>query len=63
MKLAYTLSQDISCEKVCKDIQKLIQTELNNQTDMTKKALIIDLVDVIYTDSEIIPKLEHKQDS
>jgi len=63
MNIAYSLTQDISCEKLCKDLQKLIEKELKNNTDMSQKVLIINLVDVSYTNTDVIPKLEHKQDS
>ena len=62
MHLAYCLNKDISCEKLCSDLQQLFQKFKEKNIDMTNKVLTINLVDIVSTDNNLIPKLEYKQE-
>lgn len=56
MKISYKLDRNLSCEKICADIQKLI----SSSGDLSNRILIIDIVNIIDTDINLQPKLEHK---
>jgi hypothetical protein len=62
MYLAYSLNQDLSCEKLCGELQRLFQKLKEKNIDMTNKVLTINLVDIVSTDDNLIPKLEYKQE-
>lgn len=57
MKISYKLDRNLSCEKICAEIQKLV----SSSGDLNNKILIIDIVDIIDTDINLQPKLEYKE--
>lgn len=49
------INQELTCEKICQSIQKLLQK--NNHTD---SILVIEIRHITSTTDEIIPKLTYK---
>lgn len=56
--IAFRLDRQIGCEEVCKKLQLMLQQM--HGADMSNKILTINIVDVIYTNDNLIPKIEHK---
>ncbi len=60
--IAITLNQNISCEHICQQIQRLI--EKNQQSHGNKDFILtINLKEVSYDDNSMIPKIEYKSDN
>lgn len=60
MILSYSLSNDISCEKLCKDIGKVITKLSKSGTDISSFQLVIDIRSVTDSETSLLPKLECK---
>lgn len=60
MHLAYCLNKDISCEKICGELQRLFQKFKSQNIDMSNKVLTINISDIVSDDIDNIPKLEYK---
>jgi hypothetical protein len=56
-KIAITLSENISCEYICSNIQKLL-SKYNNQ--LSNKLLVIELREIFESNQSLLPKLEFK---
>ena len=54
----FHVNQSLSCDKICKAVEKLLKTTPNAQD----KILAIELKEVSYETNDMIPKLEHKKD-
>lgn len=56
--IAFRLDKQIGCEEVCKKLQLMFQKMQG--TDISNKMLTINIVDIAYTDNNLIPKIEYK---
>lgn len=53
--IAFKIDQGLTCEKVCKAIEKLIKN-----CDHTNKLLVININSITQVSDEMIPKLTHE---
>ena len=60
MILSYSLGHDIPCEKLCKDIGKVVTKLAQSGTDMSSLQLIIDIKPVTESTESLLPKIELK---
>jgi|688.fasta_scaffold49143_2 hypothetical protein len=58
--IAYSLNKDISCEEVCKQMQRMFQKLRDQGVDISNKVMTINIVDVIQTTDVNVPKLEYQ---
>lgn len=62
MKIAISLNQNIQCEYICQQIQKLVNKFQSSQ-NINGALLIIDIVQPVDGGDNHIPKLEYKNNS
>lgn len=62
-KIAISLGQNIQCEYICSQIQKLITKFQNDSQDLSRALLVIDIVHPVDGGDNHIPKLEYNPDS
>lgn len=60
MILSYSLGNDIACEKLCKDIGKVVTKLAQSGIDMSLCQLVIDIKTVTDSKESLLPKLEYK---
>ena len=53
--IAFKINQELTCDKICHAIQKLLQSG-NHDEDI----LVIEIKHIIHTTNEMIPKLTHE---
>jgi len=61
--IAITLNKQIECEKICNQIQNLLNKYQQNGSDISKSVLIINIVQTTDGGDNHIPKLEYHPDS
>jgi hypothetical protein len=44
---SFNLSQELNCENICKEIQRLINSYQKSNIDLTKQVLVISLNDMV----------------
>ena len=59
--LNYKLDSSLSCEKICADIQKLINSKVNKTNDNNSYLLHINIKPITHITDDHILKIEHKQ--
>lgn len=60
MMLSYSLNKDISCEKICKDIARVVNKLSRLGTNMSSLQLVIDIKPVTDSEESLLPKIELK---
>lgn len=60
MILSYSLGRDVSCEKLCKDVAKVVNKLSRLGTDMSTYQLVIDIKPITDSSDSLLPKLEFK---
>jgi len=58
MLLSFSLSQNIECQKICNELQRII-TIYQKSNSLEDSVIVID-IKKITNDSSLIPKLEYK---
>lgn len=61
MKLCFNLKENLSCEKICYQIQKLINKQSNLNKD--NSLLVIEIVNIQQDVDTFIPRLDYKEDT
>lgn len=60
MKLCFSLSKNIACDKICAEIQNMITNLSNtNQLDINKNLLVIDIVNIGQEVDDNLPRIEY----
>ena len=59
--LAFNLGNDLSCDKVCKEIQKLVNDYKKENPNSTSPLLVISIKETIDGGNNHIPKIELKE--
>ena len=60
MLLSYSLGQELSCEKVCKDLANIVAKFSKTQETLSDCVLVIDIKKIIDSNQSLLPKLEYK---
>jgi len=60
MLLSYSLDKDLSCEKVCKDLAKLVEKFRQEKENLSDCVLVIDLKQTINSNQSLLTKIEYK---
>lgn len=60
MILSYSLSNDIPCEKLCKDLSKVISKLTQKGLNLQNRQLVICIKEVTDSGDSLLPKLEVK---
>lgn len=60
MILSYSLGNDIPCEKLCKDLAKVVTKFAQQGNDLKSHMLVIDIKQVTDSDQSLLPKIEFK---
>lgn len=63
MILAFNLNNDLACDKVCKEIQKLVMSYKKENPNSTSPLLVISIKETIDGGNNHIPKIEFKPDN
>jgi hypothetical protein len=61
MKIAITINKTIECEYICQQIEKLVTKFQQRGEDLSQSILVIDLVKIIDSGDNHIPKLEYNK--
>lgn len=60
MILSYSLSNDLPCDKVCKDISKAISKLTKQNISLSNRQLVIYIQEATDSNESLLPKLEVK---
>lgn len=60
MILSYSLGRDVACEKLCKDLSKVMTKLIQSGVDMKSLQLVIDIKTITDSNESLLPKIEFK---
>lgn len=60
MILSYSLANTIPCEKLCKDIARVVTKLSQSGQDLSSLQLVIDIKNTVDSQQSLLPKIEFK---